>query len=358
MTSIIPPSLPRVSCKDTLLAVIYANMEEARCDKNNPAYVHDAASLSEDIEKLERIIWTCSAQRYLGIFTLTEGSRLSALTTPFTTLHHATRTHHVFTSSAADTNALSRPLIELLRANGTTHVFVVGTEVAVTALDAIKHGFRTCVVRSAVRSNLDTGATTKQMEVLKRAGVVVSDTVDGFLRDVASLRAAAFRCSCEGDHVDSGILPAWCEYKRNEFLWRTVSRLRRAVAMVTGSGFEGIWPPSRVERSEGGAQGYWRCSNANTDELNEAINQAEGAGIPTGDALYIASFTKPTTRVNWFTFSSLKQEYEGLKEKFAGERYALTAEIVALKNQMADLRKEYHAFLFRPIPHRVLSYEE
>lgn len=341
MASMILPSLPRVSCKDTLLAVIYANMEEARCDKNNSAYVHDAASLSENIEKLQQRIWAYSRQRYLGIFTLTEGDRLSTLATPFTTLHQATRTRHVLTSSTADATALSRQLLELLRANGTTHVFVVGTEVAAIAADAIKHGFRTCVVPSAVRSNLDAGAATQQMKELKCTGVVVSDAVDGFLHDVASLRGGAFRCSCEGEHVDSGTQPAWCEYNKNEFLWRTVVRLRRAVAMVTVSGFEGIWPPSLVARSAERAQGYWRCSDASTDELNEAIDQAGGAGIPIGDALYIASFTKPTTRVNWFTFWSLKEEHERLKEIYARERYALTAEIVALKKEVADLREEH-----------------
>ena len=334
------PSLPRVSCKDTLLAVIYANIEEARCDKNNPAYVQDAASLSEDIEKLHCRIWGYNRQRYLGIFTLTEGNRLSTLATPFTTLHQATRTRHVLATSAKDTSAPNRQLLELLRANGTTHVFVVGTEVAATAADAIKHGFRTCVVPSAVRSNLDAGPATQQMKELKCAGVVVTDAIDGFLHDVAALRGGAFRCSCEGEHVHSGTLPAWCEYRKNEFLWRTVVRLRRAVAMVTLSGFEGEWPPSLAARAAGGAQGYWRCSDANTDELNDAIDQAESAGIPTGDALYIASFTKPVTRVNWFTFRSLKEEHERAKEIHAHDRLTLSVEIAALNKQIIALRKE------------------
>jgi vacuolar-type H+-ATPase subunit H len=66
-------------------------------------------------------------------------------------------------------------------------------------------------------------------------------------------------------------------------------------------------------------------SEAEKEELGEAMDQASGAGIYIGDAMAIYSYTPSFEQVNWHTFWLLKEEVETLKAQLAAAEAKATA---------------------------------
>ena len=309
MPSAMPPS-----CGDTVLAVIYTGIQES-CF----ASASEAEALAQDIGDLETRIWKHCRERYLGIFPMT-GSAPPQFA-KLGKFHVATETCHV----------VAKDFLELLLKNGTTHVLIVGTAAAATALEAKKHELHTCIFQPATRG-LDS------VEELTAAGVVIADAdpaLNDFLDAVLARRAGLHpqipQCHCDAIMDEAGLPPAWCAYKRNNFLWRTTMRLRRALSAVTAEGFEGVWPPYKEKDPALRYKARWRCTQAEKEELGEAMDQASEAGIYIGDAMTIYSYTPSFEQVNWHTFWLLKEEHERTKEANA----ALKGEVEALKAQLA-----------------------
>jgi len=73
------------------------------------------------------------------------------------------------------------PLLAYLLSKGITHLLILGVAfdycVAATAKDAVKHGFKTCVVRQATRS-VAAESTMKEEKLMNEAGIVIADTLD------------------------------------------------------------------------------------------------------------------------------------------------------------------------------------
>ena len=254
------PPVTQPSCNYTVLAIIYTGLEESNED------------LAQDIEDLETRIWKYCAQRYLGIFILC--GTVAPHFSKFGKFHCATDTCYV----------VKKDFIEHLCQNETTHVLIVGAAPTAAALEAKKHGLHTCVFRPATRY-LDS------VEKLTSAGVIVADSnpaLNNFLNKVVASRPD---CLCNTIY-DAGT-PAWCIYKSNLFLWKTVMRLRRALSAVTRAGFDGVWPPSNEKDPSRRYKGTWRCSEDEKNELAAAIDQASWAGIHTDNAIYIYSFIPP-----------------------------------------------------------------
>jgi hypothetical protein len=283
-----------------VLAVIYTGLQES-CFPS----ASDAESLAQDIGDLETRIWKHCRERYLGIFPM-----VGPAAPQFAKLgkfHVATGTCHV----------VAKDFLELLLNNGTTHVLIVGTAAAAAALEAKKQGLHTCIFQPATRG-LDS------VEELTAAGVIVTDVdpaLNSFLDAVLSRRAGLHpyipQCHCDAIMDEAGLPPAWCAYKRNNFLWRTTMRLRRALSAVTAEGFDGVWPPYKEKDPALRYKGRWRCTETEKVELGEAMDQASTAGIYIGDAMTIYSYTPSFEQVNWHTFWLLKEEVEGLRAQVA-----------------------------------------
>ena len=302
MPSAMPPS-----CSDTVLAVIYTGLEESN------------EALAQDIGDLETRIWKHCAERYLGIFLMT-----GSAPPQFANLgkfHIATETCHV----------VKKDLLEPLLNNGATHVLIVGTAAAAAALEVKKHGLDTCIFQPATRG-------LESVEELTAAGVVIAyadATLNSFLDSALARRAELHphiaHCHCDAIMDEAGLPPAWCAYKRNNFLWRTTMRLRRAISAVTAAGFDGVWPPYKEKDPARRYKGRWRCSEAEKEELAAAIDQASTAGIHIGDAMSIYSYMPSFEQVNWCSFWLLKEEHDRTKEANA----TLKGEVEALKAQLA-----------------------
>ena len=303
------PPATHPSCSDTVLAVIYTGLEES-C-------VSDAEALAQNIGDLETRIWKHCAERYLGIFPMTGPA--APQFSKFGKLHCATDTCYV----------VKKDFLEPLRHNGITHVLIVGTAPTAAAFEAKKHGLHTCIFRPATRG-LDS------VEELSAAGVIVAEmgpALNEFLDTVVARRS---RCLC--DSMYEAGAPAWCSYKSNLFLWKTVMRLRRALSAVTTSGFDGVWPPHKEKDPTRRYKGHWRCSEAEKEELAAAIDQASAAGIRADNAIYIYSYIPSFEQVNWHTFWLLKEEHDRTK----GANVALKEQVEALIAQLAaaDAKKE------------------
>lgn len=309
-----PSSKP--SCDETVMAVIYTGLQESRVTSSP-----EAEALAQDICDLETRIWNYCGERYLGIFPVDEGAKISSQFSKIGRFHCATATCHVAT----------KDFLEPLRRSGTTHVLIVGTAVTAIALEAKKQGLHTCVFQPATRG-LDS------VEELKAAEVIVADTdtiLNGFLDAAQGRRAGVHphrpQCHCDAVMDEAGVPPVWCAYKSNNFLWRTTMRLRRAVSAVTANGFDGVWPPSKEKDPALRFKGRWRCSEAEKDELAAAIDQASAAGIHVGDAaIDILSYTPSFERVNWHTFWLLKDAHALV----SAEAAALKEEVEKLKAQL------------------------
>ena len=303
-----PPAKP--SCHHTVFAVIYTGLEES-CF----ASASDAEALAQDIGELETRIWKYCGSRYLGIFPMVgPAAHHFAKLGKF---HIATDTCHVVKGG----------ILETLLENGTTHVLIVGTAATAAAMEAKKHQLHTCVFQPATRG-LDS------VEELKAVGVVLAEAdspLNLFLDTMLDLHPQKPKCHCDDIMDEAGLPPAWCAYKRNNFLWHTTMRLRRAVAAATAAGFDGVWPPHKEKDPARKYKGRWLCGETEKEELAAAIDQASGAGIHIGDAMYIYSYMPSFERVNWHTFWLLKEEHDRVKEANA----ALKGEVEALKAQLA-----------------------
>ena len=310
MPSAMPPS-----CSDTVLAVIYTGLEES-CFPS----ADEAEALAQELKGLETRIWKHCRERYLGIFPMAGPAAFQFA--KLGKLHIATETCHV----------VKKDILEPLLHNGTTHVLIVGTAAAAAALEVKKHGLDTCVFQPATRG-LDS------VEELTAAGVIVADAdpaLNGFL-DAALARRAGLhphiaQCHCDAIMDEAGAPPVWCAYKRNNFLWHTTMRLRRALSAATSAGFDGVWPPYKEKDPALRYKGRWRCSETEKEELATAIDQASTAGIYIGDAMTIYSYMPSFEQVNWHTFWLLKEEHERTKETNA----ALKGEVEALKAKLAE----------------------
>jgi hypothetical protein len=298
------------SCDHTLLAVIYTGVQES-CFASDS----DAESLAQDIDDLETRIWKHCGEPYLGIFPMTgppapQFAKLGKF-------HFATETCHV----------VAKNYLELLQPyNGTTHVLIVGTAAATTALEAKKHGLNTCIFQPATRG-LDS------VDELTAAGVVIADAdaaLNAFL-DAALARGSGVHpripeCHCDAIMKKAGLPPAWCAYKRNHFLWRTSMRLRRAVAAATANGFDGVWPPYMEKDPARKYKGRWRCGEIEKEELGAAIDQASTAGIYIDEAMTIYTYMPSFEEVNWYTSSLLKEANAALKKEVETLRAQLRVE--------------------------------
>ena len=309
------PPATHPSCSDTVLAVIYTGLEES-CFPS----ADQAEALAQELKGLETRIWKHCRERYLGIFPMAGPAAFQFA--KLGKLHIATETCHV----------VAKDFLEPLHHNGVTHVLIVGTAVAAAALEVKKHGLHTCIFQPATRG-LDS------VEELTTAGVIVADAdlaLNGFL-DAALARREGLhpyipQCHCDAIMDEAGAPPMWCAYKRNNFLWRTTMRLRRAVSAATSAGFDGVWPPYKEKDPALRYKGRWLCSEAEKVELGEAIDQASAAGIHTGDAMTIYSYMPSFEQVNWHTFWLLKEEHDRTKEANA----ALTEEVAALRAKLTE----------------------
>ena len=299
------------SCRSTLMAVIYTDVPSKKD-------VPGVKTLEQDIGVLEKAIWNYSGQRYLGIFTTDDDGNVSTPFAKYAEFHLSTETGY----AGKAPGKFNEPLLELLRSNGTTHVLVVGMEVAAIAKGAKENGFETCIFLPAIR-----GST----EELKGSGAIIAENEEQLVGDFLSKipLVGANKCpSCMwADH-----LPYWCTYKRSEFLWRTTMSLSIAIKAVMARGFDGEGNPLTL----GGISrpGHWRCTDLEKVALLDAISAADYAGIPTGHAIHVYAFT-PNKRkdtggyMNDVYFASLRQQ----------EMDELKSEIAALKARIAQLER-------------------
>jgi hypothetical protein len=305
-------------CSNTPLAVIYADITES---PESP----DSNALIKDIRALEKAIWKHSTQKYLGIFTLKEG-KVAEPFAEFAAFHASTETGWI----AEEPDVFGPALQERLRSNGTTHLLFVGYEVAAAVLEAKKQGFQVCIFQPATRAK-----APLPLEEMKSADIVVAEDTEKLVADfIQALSLGMTYRYCV--HCDWGNrIPRWCTHQMGEFLWYALMRIRIALNAVIDSGFEGPMDPLTYLANKAIKQrpmGYWRCTYEQKHELEEAIDMATTAGIPTGNAIYICSFTW-NSRASTDPYSVISQmkEVEALKEEVAMLKAQLAAAEVKTK---------------------------
>lgn len=294
--------MPKPSCQDTPLAVIYTDS----------ASIDGSETLSQDIRAFQRAFWKYTSESYTGVFNIDEHRRVSEPFKDAGKFHESTYT----ASWVKERGTFNPALLDLLRYKGTTHVIVLGLDVAAIAKGAKENGFQTCVLRPATR-----GLKEEAVEELKAVGVLVAETceqtMETFVHEVVA--DGLFRCAgC----LELDGPPLWCTKKMGLFLWRTVARMHLAMDAVISRGFEGTGDNPMISWYKlGGKQprGYWRCTQKEKSDLLEAIQIADDAGIPQGIAGYIYSFTPP--------FKKTSREKE------------LEAEILELREQIEEKEK-------------------
>ena len=299
-------------CDKTSLAVIYADLPESPESPEGKANsASGAEALIKDIRVLEKSIWKHSTQKYLGIFTLNEG-KVAPPFAEFAAFHASTETGWI----AEEPGTFKPALQERLRSNGTTHLLFVGFEVAAAALEAKKQGFQVCIFQPATRAK-----ASEPLEEMKAAGIVVAENkgqvVAGFLCNIPNV---SIEMHCHHCHWASGI-PRWCIHRMGDFLWYALMRVRMALNAVIDSGFEGpVDPVTHLmnRRLKDEPTGHWCCTYKEKREFAEAIDMAAAAGIPTGNAMYIASFLPPfTERSGLCEIDELKEEIAMLRAQLA-----------------------------------------
>ncbi len=291
-------------CGNTQLAVIYADHPESS-SKSDPRI------LIKDIRALEKAIWNYSGQKYLGIFTLNEG-KVAPHFAEFAAFHASTETGCIL----GEPGIFGATLQERLRSNGTTQLLFVGFEVAAAALEAKKQGFQVCIFQPATRAK-----ASLPLEEMKAAGVVLAESTEQVIAFFDRKLSISFAYQhCIYCHWESGI-PRWCIHQMGDFLWYTLMRVRMALNAVIDSGFDGPVDPLTYSKDwavKERPKGYWRCTYEEKHELLKAIDLAGLAGIYTGDAIHMASFTPP-----------FREHREGC------ELEALKEEVAMLKAQLA-----------------------
>jgi len=292
-------------CKNTPLAIIYADLP-------TPKSVPGSETLFKDIRVLEKGLWDHMPQKYLGIFTLEKGE-VSPPFAEFAKFHASTETGWV----VDEPGTFSPALQERLRSNGNTHVLFVGFEVAAAALEAKKQGFDVCIFQPATRA-------LESIEDLTTAGIIVAKNVEQLVADfVCKIMVGIGLHSCNYCNWTDQ-LPRWCVHQISEFLWRASMRVRMALNVIIDSGFEGTMDPLTYSMNRAikeRPKGYWRCTYEQKQELAEAIDAAVAAGIPMGNAIWIASFTWNSTE----STSAKSQEVEALKKEVAELKAKLAA---------------------------------
>lgn len=290
-------------CQNTQLAVIYADLPADKAKSG-------AETLANDIRRLEKTIWDYKAQKYLGIFTL-QDAKVAPPFAEFAAFHASTETGCI----VGEPGIFSPALQERLRSTETTHILFVGFEVAAAALEAKKQGFQVCVFQPATRS-----VSPESLEEMKAAGVVVAENEGQLVADFISRMLVVGTCVwCPHCEWPSGI-PRWCIHQMGDFLWFALMRLRMAQNAVIGAGFDGPVDPvtySMNREIKERPKGYWLCTYKEKREFVEAIDMAGAAGIPLGNAIYIAGFLPP--------FTEGRCEVEELKEQIAFLKAQLAA---------------------------------
>jgi len=289
-------------CGNTQLAIIYADLPDSKATLGP-----GAETLAKHIRALEKTIWNYGGQKYLGIFSLNEGKVASPFA-EFAAFHASTETGCI----VSEAGTFSPTLQERLHSYGTTRILFVGFEVAAAALEAKKQGFQVCVFQPATCSK-----AAEPLEEMKAAGIVIAEkneqVVAEFLCKIPKIRVYQY---CDYCRWESGI-PRWCIHQMSEFLWYALMRVRMALNAVIDSGFDGPVDPVTYSMNPM-LKGHWCCTYKEKRELAEAIDMAAAAGIPTGNAMYIASF------LPHFSEGSGLCEIDELKE-----------EIAMLKSQLA-----------------------
>lgn len=293
-------------CGNTQLAVIYADHPESKATLG-PA----AETLAKDIRSLEKVIWNYGCKKYLGIFTLNEG-KVAPPFAEFAAFHASTETGCIL----GEPGIFGLALQERLRSNGTTHLLFVGVEVATPALEAKKQGFQVCVFQPATCSK-----AAEPLEEMKAAGIVIAEKNEEVVAEfLCKIPKVSIYPYCDYCRWESGI-PRWCIHQMSDFLWYALMRVRMAVNAVVESGFDGPVHPMTYAMNSGIKQrpkGYWRCTYREKRELGEAIDMAAAAGIPTGNAMYIASFLPYfSDRSGLCEIDELKEEVAMLKAQLA-----------------------------------------
>ena len=293
-------------CDNTPLAVIYADLPGGKATLGP-----GAETLANDIRRLEKTIWDYRAQKYLGIFTLHD-AKVAPPFAEFAAFHASTETGCI----VGEPGAFSPALQERLHSKGATHILFVGFEVAAAALEAKKQGFQVCVFQPATRS-----VSPESLEEMKAAGIVVAENEGQVVADfISRMLIVGTRIWCPHCEWPSGI-PRWCIHQVGDFLWFALLRLRMAQSAVIGAGFDGPVDPvaySMNRQAKESPVGHWRCTYREKCEFIEAIDMAGAAGIPLGNALYIASFLPP--------FTEGRCELEELKEEIAFLKAQLAAQ--------------------------------
>lgn len=294
-------------CGNTQLAVIYADHPES-----NATLGPGAETLAKDIRSLEKVIWNYGCKKYLGIFTLNEG-KVAPPFAEFAAFHASTETGCIL----GEPGIFGLALQERLRSNGTTHLLFVGFEVATPALEAKKQGFQVCVFQPATCSK-----AAEPLEEMKAAGIVVAEKNEQVVAEfLCKIPKVSIYPYCDYCRWESGI-PRWCIHQMSDFLWYALMRVRMAVNAVVESGFDGPVHPMTYAMNTAikeRPKGYWRCTYREKRELGEAIDMAAAAGIPTGNAMYMYSFTP------YFTEGSGLCEIDELKEEVAMLKAQLAA---------------------------------
>jgi nicotinamidase/pyrazinamidase len=214
------------------LGVIYVDLQTDFCEPSGSLFVFGSNTLAADIEAMEAAI---GHENYASIFTLdshpadhvsfvtnnpgtelykeitlpdgvkqvmwpihcVDGTPGHAIAPPLETFVQAARRRaggffEVKKGTIAAVDSYSgfgsadgvseiTPLLAYLQSKEITHLLVLGVAfdycVAATAKDAIKHGFKTCVVRQATRS-VAAESSIKEENLMKEAGVVIADTLE------------------------------------------------------------------------------------------------------------------------------------------------------------------------------------
>jgi hypothetical protein len=105
-----------------------------------------------------------------------------------------------------------------------------------------------------------------------------------------------------------------------EFLWHTSMRVRMAINAIISAGFDGpVDPVTHLIRGlKDEPTGHWCCTYKEKREFEEAIDMAGAAGIPTGNAMYMASFLPDfRERSGLCEVDELKQEVAMLRAQLA-----------------------------------------
>jgi nicotinamidase-related amidase len=348
-------------CNTTELAIIYINLQEEFSTHESSLYVPGADTLANELHSLENHIWLNGRDRYLGIFVRTtcKSGVVPICPMPFAEIsnfHSSTNTLHTIVmgtesgvpaySAFGSEDGVSdiTPLLQILRENGTTHVFIVGLEfkqmIAATAKEAVKHGLKVCMVMSTTRF-LNVEAASKQAEQLKADKVTI---LDNFVDNQVKLNkflppiGQGFDwCYCN-DLASLSTLNQWCNRKRNQFQWRICMRIRKAMLAVISAGWEGLWPP-HVLPGDGDNltltySGHWKSDADTNEELLVALMEAHDAGIDYTAAYKLYRYTTcrhPSWRFldfpKKYRFTSKEEELRRLREK-----------VVSLEAELAKLR--------------------